>query len=164
MSGKFYGADTFRPRLIVTQMAVMQSGFWLAFATLVASAQLALGQPPGLWQLFRSGDYTWETATGCTLAVCLWATALTMAVALRYVVERAKKCLDFVFTYHFFHFIATCFTSGFPAVFQWWAIQIIALLIAVFLGEYICMQAETKAIQLSSKPSKKLEMPAFQDV
>merc|ERR1712085_213486 len=89
------------------------------------------------------------------LAGSLLLTALVMSVALRFVVERAKKCLDFVATYHFFHFMATCVASGFPQKFQWWAIHFVALLTAVLPGEYICMLGETQAIQLSKKPEGK---------
>jgi len=151
MEGKFYGAEKFNPRLIMTQIVVMQSLFWLCLCLLTACADFVIGEPQSMSQLFNGRSYTWDTRAGLTLAVCLWATALLMAGSLRFVVERAKKCLDFVCTYHFFHFVATSFASGCPSTGQWWAIQLVALLLAVFLGEYICMMAETKAIKLGSK-------------
>mmetsp|Transcript_53190 Transcript_53190/g.119923 ORF Transcript_53190/g.119923 Transcript_53190/m.119923 type:complete len:166 (+) Transcript_53190:102-599(+) len=156
MDGKFYGAEKFNPRLITTQIVVMQSLFWLCLCTLAACTDWALGVPQSLSQLFRGQAYTWTTNEGLALASSLLATGLLMAVALRFVVERAKKCLDFVATYHFFHFIATCVASGFPGTSHWWMINAGALLVAVFLGEYVCMMAETKAIKLGSKvkPSK----------
>mmetsp|Transcript_30007 Transcript_30007/g.93962 ORF Transcript_30007/g.93962 Transcript_30007/m.93962 type:complete len:171 (+) Transcript_30007:162-674(+) len=153
--GKFYGAEKFNPRLISTQIVVMQCAFWLCLCTLVAAADAIFGEPISLSQLFQGRAWTWNTRPGLIMAVCLWATALFMAVTLRYVVERAKKCLDFVATYHIFHLLATCYCSaGFPSALHWWAIQITALLVAVFLGEYVCMIAETKAIKLGSKVTK----------
>mmetsp|Transcript_65766 Transcript_65766/g.212203 ORF Transcript_65766/g.212203 Transcript_65766/m.212203 type:complete len:166 (+) Transcript_65766:219-716(+) len=151
MDGKFYGAEKFNPRLITTQIVVMQSAFWLCLCALAACADFVLGEPQSLSQLFQYQAYTWKTQEGLTLALCLWVTALVMAATLRFVVERAKKCLDFVATYHFFHLVATCIATGFPMALHWWVIHVVALLVAVFLGEYICMMAETKAIKLGTK-------------
>eukprot|EP00449_Zooxanthella_nutricula_P025185 CAMPEP_0198547912 /NCGR_PEP_ID=MMETSP1462-20131121/68501_1 /TAXON_ID=1333877 /ORGANISM="Brandtodinium nutriculum, Strain RCC3387" /LENGTH=134 /DNA_ID=CAMNT_0044278413 /DNA_START=121 /DNA_END=521 /DNA_ORIENTATION=- len=134
MDGKFYGAEKFKPRLIVTQMVAMQASFALSLSAISACVDLAIGEPVSLSQLFWARAYTWETPAGFALATSVWATGLVMAVALRFVVERAKKCLDFVFTYHFFHFVATCYLTGFPSNFQWWAINFVALLVAVLLG------------------------------
>mmetsp|Transcript_98640 Transcript_98640/g.283430 ORF Transcript_98640/g.283430 Transcript_98640/m.283430 type:complete len:171 (+) Transcript_98640:80-592(+) len=155
MNGKFYGADRFKPRLILTQMIVMQTSFALCFSTFAACADSLIGAPLSLSQLFTAEAYTWETSPGLALACSLWATSLVMAYSLRFVVERAKKCLDFVFTYHFFHFVATCYLTGFPSTFHWWVINAVALLVAVLLGEYACMLSETKAIALGSKGGAK---------
>ncbi|CAE8609318.1 unnamed protein product [Polarella glacialis] len=157
MSGKFYGASNFNPRLITTQIVVMQSSFWLCFGTVAAIADWVLGEAQSAGQLFEPEAYTFDTQRGLALALSLWVTALLMAFQLCYVVERAKKCLDFVATYHIFHLLATGIASGFPsfgAYFHWWVIQVLALVTSVLLGEYMCMRAETKAITLNSKPSK----------
>ena len=43
------------------------------------------------------------------------------------------------------------FLAGFPAFWQWWIIQVPAMLISVLLGEFMCMRAETQDISLGSK-------------
>mmetsp|Transcript_168650 Transcript_168650/g.536261 ORF Transcript_168650/g.536261 Transcript_168650/m.536261 type:complete len:170 (+) Transcript_168650:162-671(+) len=169
MEGKFYGAEKFKPRLIITQMMVMQTSFGFCFASFAAVFDMVVSQPVSISQLFSGQSYTWDTTAGLALAFSLWVTALVMAVLLPHVVERAKKCLDFVATYHFFHFVATCFFAGFPGSLQWWVIHGVALAVAVLLGEYICMQSETQSITLGSKHNKakqkpKVSKPNFEEI
>jgi len=150
MDGKFYGSERFNPRLISTQIVVMQSAFYLCLVTVNSCVDLVIGTPQSLSQIFRYQDYTWYSS----IAFSMWVTSLVMAVSLRYVVERVKKCLDFVATYHIFHLFITWLSSGFPTTFQWWLVNVVAAIVAVVLGEYICMQAEMKEIKLGSKGSR----------
>eukprot|EP00405_Crypthecodinium_cohnii_P025124 CAMPEP_0206494876 /NCGR_PEP_ID=MMETSP0324_2-20121206/48054_1 /ASSEMBLY_ACC=CAM_ASM_000836 /TAXON_ID=2866 /ORGANISM="Crypthecodinium cohnii, Strain Seligo" /LENGTH=167 /DNA_ID=CAMNT_0053978745 /DNA_START=44 /DNA_END=547 /DNA_ORIENTATION=- len=159
MEGKFYGAEKFKPKLIITQMMVMQSSFAICLASTATVFDLFSGNSISLWQLFQGNNFTWDNSAGCSLFASLCATGFAMAFLLSFVVERAKKCLDFVATYHFFHLVATCILSGFPGNYQWWVMHGVALAIAVFLGEYICMQAETQAITLTSKSNKAKQRP-----
>jgi len=46
-------------------------------------------------------------------------------------------------------------TLGFPSFWEWWIIQVPAMLISVLLGEFMCMQAETQDISLGSKVGSK---------
>merc|ERR1719321_2522950 len=129
----------------------MQSAFYLCFMTISVSVDAVVGAPQSLSQLFRYQAYKWYSP----LAFSMWVTSLVMAVTLRFVVERVKKCLDFVATYHIFHLFLTWLSAGFPSTFQWWLVNIVAAIVAVVLGEYICMQAEMKEIKLGSKGSQK---------
>ncbi|CAK9091647.1 unnamed protein product [Durusdinium trenchii] len=146
----------------------MQSSFWLCLGSCVAMGDLFWGEEQGAAQLFQPEAYTWTTTRGLILTFALWFTSLIMAIELRFVVQRAKKCLDFVATYHIFHLIATCFAEGrspsFPATGEWWIIQIPAILTAVLLGEYMCMQAETRDITLGNKGGKKTSKPSFDEI
>merc|ERR1711924_85007 len=111
MDGKFYGSESFNPRLISTQIVVMQSAFYLCFISIAVSVDAVVGAPQSLSQLFNYKAYTWYSP----LAFSMWVTSLVMAVTLRYVVERVKKCLDFVATYHIFHLFVTWLSTGFPS-------------------------------------------------
>eukprot|EP00747_Dinoflagellata_sp_TGD_P059928 gnl/TRDRNA2_/TRDRNA2_151801_c1_seq1.p1 gnl/TRDRNA2_/TRDRNA2_151801_c1~~gnl/TRDRNA2_/TRDRNA2_151801_c1_seq1.p1 ORF type:complete len:161 (-),score=29.02 gnl/TRDRNA2_/TRDRNA2_151801_c1_seq1:92-574(-) len=158
MDGKFYGTERFDPRLIITQIIVMQSAWYMCLAVLTMCVDWFVGAQQSLSQLFLVKAYTWDTNAGFALACSMWCTALVMALVLRVVVERAKKCLDFVATYHIFHLVFTWCISGFPNVRHWWIINSVAGLVAVLLGEYACMKAEQKAIKLGSKSSKREKM------
>merc|ERR1719502_1782140 len=128
----------------------MQSAFYLCFIAVTVSVDTVVGAPHSLSQLFRYQAYKWYSP----LAFSMWVTSLFMAVTLRFVVERVKKCLDFVATYHIFHLFITWLSTGFPVTFQWWLVNIVAAVVAVVLGEYVCMQAEMKEIKLGSKGSR----------
>lgn len=147
--GKFFGAEQFNPRLITTQIVAMQGLFFFTITSLTSCANFLSGEQQSMSSLFLWEDYTWSTRRGVVLVCCVWATALVMAVSLRFIVERAKKCLDFVCTYHFFNLVATWLMSGLPLSYRWWVVQGVGLLIAVLLGEWICFLEETKEIKVN---------------
>ena len=69
-----------------------------------------------------------------------------------YVVERAKKCLDFAATAHILHFLGTIiYNQTFPASWTWWIVNVICLIIMSVLGEYLCMNRELQEIPLTRK-------------
>uniref|UniRef100_A0A1I8A4W2 Protein SYS1 homolog n=1 Tax=Steinernema glaseri TaxID=37863 RepID=A0A1I8A4W2_9BILA len=80
-------------------------------------------------------------------------TSLATAFALSVVVQRAKQCLDFVCTIHFWHLLAViCYARAFPTQISWWLLQLICIVISTVLGEYLCMRVETREIPLSTNP------------
>ena len=72
-----------------------------------------------------------------------------------YVVERAKKCLDFSATVYIVHLII-CYTyGGWPASLTWWIVNVVGLAIMALLGEYLCIKRELRDIPISRyRPSK----------
>lgn len=75
--------------------------------------------------------------------------AVVCAVALSYIVQRAKQCLDFVCTMHFWHVIVTSVYNGYlPTQLTWWLLQVLSATICTVLGEYLCMRKEALEIPL----------------
>lgn len=75
---------------------------------------------------------------------------LSRALALCIIIERAKKCLDFAFTFHFVHFVGCWCHSGFPSCWEWWMANSASLIAMALLGEYLCMKRELQEIPLFS--------------
>ena len=71
------------------------------------------------------------------------------AVYLFFIVERAKKCLDFAFTTHFAHLIFCSAYDSFPGSWQWWALNIASLIVMAVLGEYFCARLELREIRVA---------------
>lgn len=61
--------------------------------------------------------------------------ALSRAILLPVIVERAKKCLDFTSTLHIIHLSICSLYDGVPRNWEWWFLQIVALSLMVVLGE-----------------------------
>ena len=66
-----------------------------------------------------------------------------------YVVERAKKCLDFAATLYIIHLFICIVYGGWPASVTWWVVNIAGLAIMALLGEYLCIRRELKEIPIS---------------
>jgi hypothetical protein len=74
--------------------------------------------------------------------------SLVGAVLLVLIVEKSKKCLDFGVTLFFIHFVACCLYNGVPGTYSWYIIHIVATILMIFLGEYLCSVREMNEIPL----------------
>lgn len=64
------------------------------------------------------------------------------------VVERAKKCLDFAATTHLLHLWCCYQYAGIPSSWEWWAINLMSLVLMALLSEFLCMRRELQDIPL----------------
>lgn len=79
------------------------------------------------------------------------------AAFMLYVIERAKKCLDFAATLYIIHLFICIVYGGWPASVTWWVVNIAGLAIMSLLGEYLCIRRELKEIPISRlRASKQL--------
>jgi protein SYS1 len=64
------------------------------------------------------------------------------------IVEKSKKCLDFSVTLFLLHLLLCTVYDGLPAVLDWWIVHVLATIIMVVLGEYVCSRRELDDIPL----------------
>lgn len=156
----FY-SNVFDSKLVVAQIVAMQALSYLSLSGLVFfSHQILPSFPLEVGVLFDSrylGDGTEQRPTNFTLVLCLVANALCFGVQLSFVVERAKKCLDFCLTYFCLHLVLCAYGRGFPTEWRWWLCQLVCLLVSSLCGEYFCMKKELQEINvkefLSMRPT-----------
>lgn len=72
------------------------------------------------------------------------------ALMLSRIVCRAKQCLDFTSTLHFWHILAVILYDKIPFQASFWLLQVFSLVISTVLSEYICLKLETREIFLST--------------
>ena len=146
--GQFYGKVSFNPKLILTQMGCMQTGFNVILCLTNWLFSFLFGANVHLSHLFDSDEWTMSTNIGCCMVLSLFVTGAAMAVLLSYVVGRSKKCADFVATYHLLHLMITGVWRGFPTSFTWWVYMMVSGIGASLAGERICMHYEIQDIHL----------------
>jgi hypothetical protein len=147
-AGSFYGKATFNPKLILTQIACMQTGFYVVLCMTNWIFSFLFGANVHLSHLFDSEEWAMSTNIGVCMVFSLFSTAAAMAILLSYVVERSKKCADFVSTYHIIHLMMTALWRGFPTSFTWWMYMFISGIGASLAGERVCMHYEIQDIHL----------------
>jgi hypothetical protein len=81
---------------------------------------------------------------------------LSSAGFMLYVIERAKKCLDFAATLYIIHLFICIIYGGWPASVTWWVVNIVGLAIMSLLGEYLCIRRELQDIPVRIRASKQL--------
>ncbi|KAH9251318.1 hypothetical protein BASA81_010729 [Batrachochytrium salamandrivorans] len=156
----FY-SNVFDSKLVVAQIVAMQALSYLSLSGLVFfSHQILPSFPLEVGVLFDSkylGNGTEQQPTNFTLVLCLVANALCFGIQLSFVVERAKKCLDFCLTYFCLHLVLCAYGKGFPTEWRWWLCQFVCLLVSSLCGEYFCMKKELQEINvkefLSMRPT-----------
>ncbi|EER13530.1 Protein SYS1, putative [Perkinsus marinus ATCC 50983] len=147
--GRFFGKEVFNPKFICIQILAMQACYYLLLVSGVCIFNQLCGVPVALNRLFRDDNMGFADTESSILTIVLVTMSPLMSIILTYVVERAKKCLDFVVTYHMWHLVSTCLQLGrLPSYFSWWMWHVTAATITVLLGEYLCMQLESREISL----------------
>ncbi|GLC36025.1 hypothetical protein PLESTM_000393900 [Pleodorina starrii] len=144
-----YGAAVWDPVLIIAQIVTIQCLFYLSLGLWQG---LFLGSSVArlsIQHLFSWRAYSLATYVGCVSALSLLVTAALGAVFLMWIVERAKKCLDFASTCFIFHLCFCWSYEGFPARLEWWLVNGIGLIIMSLFGEWLCLRREMQEIPLS---------------
>ncbi|KAL0035253.1 hypothetical protein WJX79_008720 [Trebouxia sp. C0005] len=129
----FYGTSQYDPVYIIAQIASIQAIFYITLGAL-------------FWLLV--GPY----ASGLTLSYLFSSVWLQVG---GWMVERAKKCLDFSFTVHFIHIVASASYAGFPRRWEWWGVTGASFLITALLSEAICTRRELRDIPLGGTAHKR---------
>nr|CAB3266764.1 protein SYS1 homolog [Phallusia mammillata] len=148
MTGRFR-SYVWDPALIIFQMLAMQCVYYTTLG-LLSTLLLSFGKfPPSLHYLFDTGAVHYYGAENRLVLVAHLLNSIFGAVALWYIVQRAKQCLDFSCTLHFFHFVVCWIYSGyFPTRISWWLVQLVCIVLMVVIGEYLCFQSDMKDIPL----------------
>lgn len=144
----FYGTQAFDPKLIAGQIVVLQTLFYMFEGLFVCIFYILFGSQLTLDSIFYFRNLTITNTMGWGNIFIMLACTAGMAYVLVYVVERAKKCLDFSFTLFFIHFCFCWIYGGFPDTVEWWVINILCCILMTVLGERLCMNEEQKDISL----------------
>lgn len=149
----YYGREAFDPGLILAQIVILQTTFYLSFTILLVIFDRVLGVNTLVSaQIFDYRALTLREfggwVTGSALIIANLPTALTYVL----IVGRAKRCLDFAFTLFIAHLFATIFHSGFPNSFTWWCINTVSAAVLAIACEFMCMRIEMQDIPVDRLP------------
>lgn len=149
------GAEVFDPRLIISQIIIMQTshyfilGFILLIFDLFSSNYLCLDQ------YFNYKLFNLRTLFGALTFTAWIINAFFGAFALYFVVQRTKKCLDFSITVYVIHLLICIFYKGFPLRWEWWILNISNVVIMTLVGEFLCYRRELQYIPVKKTISKR---------
>jgi hypothetical protein len=147
----FYGAVVWDPWLIVAQIVLIQC---LYYVTLGFFLTILVGTRVSRMSLVYFFDYatlTASTLTGWCVISSFILTSLAGAGYLVYVIERAKKCLDFSATVYILHLFVCISYGGWPASASWWIVNGTGLALMALLGEYLCIKRELREIPIPTR-------------
>jgi len=135
--------------LIVSQIIAVQFMFYVCLGAWIFSIDKLSGRYVAINQIFDGKGHSFSSSSGRLIMAAFMLNSVTSSIALWYIVQRAKQCLDFAFTSHFIHFIICWIIVGFPKNWVWWLTNLACITLSTVIGEYLCMRYELKAIPVT---------------
>ncbi|XP_023000404.1 protein SYS1 homolog [Cucurbita maxima] len=145
----FYGALVWDPWLIVAQIVCLQCLYYLTLGIFLATLVGTRVSRISLVYFFDYATLTVSTTTGLCVIASFLLTALAGAGFLVYLIERAKKCLDFAATLYILHLFICIAYGGWPSSMTWWVVNGTGLVVMSLLGEYLCIKRELREIPIT---------------
>ncbi|XP_011002695.1 PREDICTED: protein SYS1 homolog [Populus euphratica] len=145
----FYGAEVWDPWLIAAQIVCLQClyyltlGFFLSFLVGTRVSRLTLVY------FFDFATITTSTVTGRCVIASLLPSSFAGAGYMLYLIERAKKCLDFSATLFIIHLFICIIYGGWPSSITWWVVNGTGFAVMARLGKYLCSKRELREIPIS---------------
>ncbi|VDN82825.1 unnamed protein product [Brugia pahangi] len=135
------------PGLIILQIICMQAAFYTAWCALLVIFCKSFIIGYGNSKCNINAEF--QASFHGTVIQLLSAAACSFIMSK--VIGRSKQCLDFTCTLHFWHLIAvTLYYKSIPMHVFWWLLQLLSIVLCTVLGEYFCLQLESRDIHLST--------------
>ncbi|KAL8458186.1 hypothetical protein ACS0TY_035071 [Phlomoides rotata] len=145
----FYGTVVWDPWLIVAQIVSLQCLYYLSMGVFLSILVGTRVSKMSLVYFFDYATVNASTVTGWCVMASIILSSAAGAGFLMFLVERAKKCLDFCATLYIMHLFICIVYGGWPASITWWVVNITGLAVMALLGEYLCMKRELREIPIS---------------
>ncbi|OIW17135.1 hypothetical protein TanjilG_27289 [Lupinus angustifolius] len=92
---------------------------------------------------------TASTVTGWCVIASFLLSSIAGAVYMLYLIERAKKCLDFSATLYIIHLFICIVYGGWPSSITWWIVNGTGIAVMALLAEYLCIKRESREIPIT---------------
>ncbi|XWS16374.1 hypothetical protein CRYUN_Cryun34aG0081700 [Craigia yunnanensis] len=154
----FYGAMVWDPRFIVAQIVCFQCLYYLTLGVFLSFLVGTRVSRMSLVYFFDFATVTTSTVTGWCVIVSFLLSSIAGAGYMLYLIERAKKCLDFSATLYIIHLFICLIYGGWPSSITWWVVNGTGVAVMALLGEHLCIQRESREILLTRYRSMLLEI------
>lgn len=145
----FYGTVVWDLWLIVGQIVCLQCFYYLTLGVFLTIFVGTRVPRMSLVYFFDYATVTTSTVTGwCVIASFLFS-SLAGAGHMLYLIERAKKCLDFSATVYVIHLFICIVYGGWPSSTTWWVLNGTGIAVMALLGEYLCIKREQREIPIT---------------
>ncbi|XP_031102871.1 protein SYS1 homolog [Ipomoea triloba] len=145
----FYGSVVWDPWLIVAQIVCLQCLYYLILGIFMGVLVGTRVSRMSLVYFFDYASITAATVTGWCVIASFILSSIVGAGFLVYLIERAKKCLDFSATLYILHLFICIVYGGWPSSLAWWVVNVTGFAIMALLGEYLCIKRELREIPIS---------------
>ena len=150
-------AENLSPKRILLQIVILVIFFYLVILVPYYLSGTLFGIRHGTSMIWNYTLYSFESGEATLVSTMVIFGYLMVSAILPYVVERSRKCLDFVLTISFVHFGLTWISHGFPFSLPWWCLVIGGTTVSTLIGEYLCLREEQREIKMNSRSNSNIE-------
>ncbi|KAK8942141.1 hypothetical protein KSP40_PGU003820 [Platanthera guangdongensis] len=152
----FYGAMVWDPWLIISQIVCLQCLYYLTLGIFMSVLVGARVSRLSLVYFFDFSTLTASSVTGWLAIAAFLLSSIAGSGYILYLIERAKKCLDFSATLFIIHLFICIMYGGWPSSWTWWIVNLTSLALMTFLSERLCIRRELREIPIPRHRSSKL--------
>merc|ERR1712173_575317 len=87
-------------------------------------------------ELWDASKLSFSFVSGWTPITAYSLVVIPLGFGVYRIVQRSNRCLDYVFTCYFLHFLTVSVYAGVPRNWDWWLTNFIALVLTVFLSNF----------------------------
>ncbi|KAJ8975207.1 hypothetical protein NQ317_000205 [Molorchus minor] len=125
------------PWLIISQIISIQCILYVTLGLTLALLGSIIGDTRTLDHIFEYHEIQVRDVGGRIVISSFVINSLCGALALWYIVQRTKQCMDFSSTWHVIHLVICWLYNGqFPTTFSWWALNIACATLSVFVESF----------------------------
>eukprot|EP00727_Mastigamoeba_balamuthi_P010082 m51a1_g5697 hypothetical protein (174) ;mRNA; r:1020891-1021500 len=158
----YFRGGSWDPVTIILQIVCLQSVFYVSLGSVAVSVDIVAttfgwptpprpasrGAPTVLEILFDPRSCTFYYVSGWLCILSYHIAAILCSFAAVFVVEKARKCLDFAATVFILHGAACVLYAGPRSLSSgaWWIAQVASLVALALLSEHLCRRRELREI------------------
>jgi hypothetical protein len=142
----------FNAKIVLYQILILQSIFYLSWVIGDVSLSLLVGTEFSLHSFFSPNS---PRGSSSIQTISFFLSLIFVAFWLPRIIQRTRKCLDFVLSILLVHVLLCLIVNGGLPGWISWVIYISGGAIATLLGEFLCMREETREIRLGTKEERR---------
>lgn len=145
---KFQKND-FNPLLIISNIIILSCAYYIinTFFTIFFNSFFKTNLH--INQILTDEALDFSSYYGYSYLCSYFFTCILMIFVFVFVIDKAKKILDFVLTTFFIHLILCTINNGFPSRILWWLIQGLGITLITLVAEYLSLSIEQREIKIN---------------
>lgn len=151
---KFQKND-FNPTFIISNIIILSTLYYLLNIFFTILFNSFFKTKLHINQILSSSALDFSSKYGYNYLLSCFFTNTAMIFSYVFIIDKAKKILDYVLTNFFIHLILSTINDKFPSKFIWWFLHGVIITSVTLISEYISLKIEQKEIKLDFNIDRK---------
>ena len=151
---KFQKND-FNPTFIISNIIILSTLYYILNIFFTILFNSFFKTKLHINQILSDSALDFSSKYGYNYLLSYFFTNTSMIFCYVFIVDKAKKILDYVLTNFFIHLIMSTINDKFPSKFTWWVLHGLIITAVTLISEYMSLKIEQKEIKLDFSSNNK---------